>query len=95
MERIDDPAKNWKFSKSDFLERRHWEAYEDAYEKAINATATEICPWFVIPSDKRWFQRYLISEVVLQYFKAIDPVYPKLSPEAEQDMKEFRGSLGE
>ncbi len=93
MERIDDPSKNWKFARSDFLERRHWEAYQDAYEAAINATSTDICPWYVIPSDKRWYARYLISEIVLNCFKQIDPEYPKLSDEAEKDMKEFSKSL--
>jgi PPK2 family polyphosphate:nucleotide phosphotransferase len=95
LERIDDPSKNWKFAKSDFLERRHWDAYQDAYEKAINATATESSPWHVIPSDKRWYARYLISEIVVKHFKEIDPRYPKLSEEAETDMREFRGSLKE
>ena len=93
MERIDDPSKNWKFSKSDFLERRHWDEYQDAYEKAINETAAEKCPWYVIPSDKRWYARFLISEIVVKRFREIDPKYPKLSPEAENDMQAFRGSL--
>ncbi len=93
MERIEDPTKNWKFAKSDFLERRHWEEYQDAYERAINETATKTCPWYVIPSDKRWFARFLISEIVLQHFKEIDPKMPELSPEAEAEMKAFQRSL--
>jgi PPK2 family polyphosphate:nucleotide phosphotransferase len=65
LERIEDKSKNWKFSKSDLLERKHWDEYQDAYEKAINATATGKCPWYVIPSDKKWYGRVLISEIVL------------------------------
>ena len=95
MERIEDPSKNWKFAKSDFLERQHWEAYQDAYEKAINETSTDECPWYVIPSDKRWFARYLISEIVLKCFEKIDPKIPQLSKAAEEEMNEFRKGLSE
>ena len=93
MERIDDPAKNWKFAKSDFLERKHWDEYQNAYETAINETATDDCPWYVIPADKRWYARFLISEIVLKHLKKIDPNFPQLSEDAISDMKAFRGSL--
>jgi polyphosphate:nucleotide phosphotransferase, PPK2 family len=93
MERIEDKSKNWKFSKSDMLEREYWEDYQDAYEKAINATATETCPWYVIPSDKKWFARTLISEIIVKALKEINPQYPELSKEAEQELQDCKKNL--
>lgn len=93
LERIEDKSKNWKFSKGDMLEREHWEDYQDAYEKAINKTSTEKCPWYVIPSDNRWFARMLISEVIVKTMKEIDPKYPKISKEAEADLEYCKQSL--
>lgn len=93
LERIDDKSKNWKFSKSDMLEREYWDDYQEAYEKAVNETATEKCPWYVIPSDKKWFARTLISEILVKTLKEIDPKYPKLSKEAENDLQECKKHL--
>ncbi len=93
MDRIEDKSKNWKFSKGDILERGYWEDYQEAYEKAINATATENCPWYVIPSDKKWFARTLISEIFVKALKEIDPQYPELSREAEKELQECKKML--
>ncbi|WFR55663.1 polyphosphate kinase 2 family protein [Anaerocolumna sp. AGMB13025] len=93
LERIDDKSKNWKFSKSDLSEREYWEDYQKAYEKAINKTATKQCPWYVIPSDNRWFARSLVSEVIVKVMKEIDPNYPKISKEAEADLQKCRQLL--
>lgn len=93
LERIDVKEKNWKFDKSDIQEREYWDEYQDAYEKAINETATEKCPWFIIPSDKRWFAREMISEIFLEALKEIDPQYPELSKEAKSDLKNCKKAL--
>lgn len=93
LERIEDKSKNWKFSKSDLLEREHWEEYQGAYEKAINETATGICPWYVIPSDKKWYGRFLISTIVLKEMKKINPQYPALPEEAENNLQSCKAQL--
>jgi PPK2 family polyphosphate:nucleotide phosphotransferase len=93
LERIDDKSKNWKFSESDILERKYWEDYQNAYEKAINETATEHSPWYVIPSDQKWYARYLISEIFVDHLKKLDPQYPKLSKEAAGELGESRKKL--
>lgn len=77
LERIDDEAKNWKFSDADLRERQLWSSYMDAYEKAINATATTHAPWYVIPADRKWYTRWLVSELLVQTLKSIDPRYPE------------------
>lgn len=84
LERIDLKIKNWKFSESDVKERAYWNEYMKAYEDAINATATKNSPWYVIPADKKWYTRYLVSEAIVDVFKKIAPQYPVL-PQAAQD----------
>lgn len=78
LERIDDPAKNWKFSSSDLEERALWPAYMDAYERAINGTATKRSPWYVIPADQKWYMRWLVSEAIVAELEDIAPEYPQL-----------------
>lgn len=84
LERIDLKIKNWKYSESDVKERAYWDDYMKAYEDAINATAAKNSPWYVIPADKKWFTRYLVSEAIVDVFKKIAPQYPVL-PQAAQD----------
>ena len=84
LERIDLKMKNWKFSASDVKERGYWDEYMSAYEDAINATASKNSPWYVLPADKKWYTRYLVSEAVLEVFRKIAPQYPTL-PQEEQD----------
>ncbi len=85
LRRIDNPEKNWKFSKSDIEERAYWEKYQDAYEDAIRHTASKDAPWYVVPADKKWFARLVISEIILDILQQINPQYPEL-PEATKSM---------
>ncbi len=82
LERIDLKIKNWKFSASDVKERAYWDDYMRAYESAINATAAKESPWYIIPADKKWYARYLVSEAIVEMFKKIAPQYPVLPQDA-------------
>jgi PPK2 family polyphosphate:nucleotide phosphotransferase len=93
LQRIDDPAKNWKFSDGDIVERGYWDKYMQAYEDAINATSTPECPWHVVPSDKKWFARALIAEIVVSTMEEIGSKYPEVSEERRQRLSEFRKML--
>ena len=93
LQRIDDPSKNWKFSDGDIVERGYWDTYMNAYEEAINATSTPECPWYVVPSDKKWFARALIAEIVVNTLESIDPQYPEVSDERHQQLAQFREQL--
>ncbi len=93
LDRIDDTSKNWKFSENDLHERQFWDAYQKAYEKAINETATERNPWFVLPADKKWYARAILSEVILTALREIDPQYPELDPAVKEDLDVYRKSL--
>lgn len=84
LERIDDPGKNWKFSASDLEERRCWDDYRRVYGEVINATATENCPWYVLPADQKWYTRWLVSRVVLHTLEQCSPEFPAM-PEMERE----------
>ena len=81
LARIEEPEKNWKFSSGDVEERKYWDAYQEAFEDAINATATKHCPWYVVPADHKWYMRYLVSEIILKTLKDMDPKYPVVTEE--------------
>ena len=95
LARIEDKAKNWKFSASDIAERAHWDAYMRAYQQAIDATATPDAPWYVIPADKKWFARLLISEVVADTLERIGPVYPQVDADKKKALARCRQELME
>jgi PPK2 family polyphosphate:nucleotide phosphotransferase len=72
LARLDDPDKNWKFSASDIAERAHWNAYMDAYEEAITATAAPHAPWYVVPANNKWFTRLVVVEAMIDALEALD-----------------------
>lgn len=94
LERIDDPKKNWKFSVGDVKEREHFDAYMNAYEEAIRATAAPDAPWFVVPADEQWETRAIVGDLVREHLESMDPQLPVLSAKAEGELKEARKLLG-
>ena len=93
LKRIDREEKNWKFSESDITEREYWDMYQDAFEKAIAATATKNNPWWIIPADNKAYSHAVISDVILGAFKEIDPRYPVVTDAQKQMLKESREIL--
>ena len=93
LERIDDPAKNWKFSLSDLKERQHWEAYQHAYEQALAATSKEHAPWFVVPADDKWYARLVIASVIYRQFMTLNLKYPTVTPKQKAALEEAKAML--
>lgn len=93
LERIDDPAKNWKFSSGDLAERDLWPQYMQAFEECIAKTSTPEAPWYVIPADQKWFARYLVSEAVVGVLEACDPQYPTIPEEQRAKLADYRAQL--
>lgn len=89
IERIEDQSKNWKFEEGDIKEREHWDAYQRAFEAAINATATPEAPWLVIPADDKKNMRLLVSQYVLEALRDLPTTYPKGTPERQQELRKF------
>jgi len=78
MERLDQPERNWKFSRSDVHERQFWDRYMEAYEDAIRATASAHAPWFVVPADNKWFTRLVVAAAIVDALERLDLTYPKV-----------------
>jgi polyphosphate kinase 2 (PPK2 family) len=78
MERLDQPEKNWKFSASDVAERGYWSEYQDAYEEAIQNTASKHAPWYVVPADNKWFTRLVVAAAVVDAIAKLELHYPKI-----------------
>jgi len=95
LERIDNEDKNWKFSDSDVKERQYWDDYQEAYQSAIEATATKNNPWYIIPADKKWFSRAIISNILLDVMKDINPQYPIITNEQKMMLKDSKQKLNE
>jgi PPK2 family polyphosphate:nucleotide phosphotransferase len=95
LQRIDDPAKQWKFNAGDIAERKLWDQYMTAYEDMICATATEHTPWYVVPADHKWFTRLVIASVIIERIEAIDPEFPTLSEDQLRAIATLRTNLAE
>ncbi|MDO4484283.1 MAG: polyphosphate kinase 2 family protein [Clostridia bacterium] len=78
IDRMVRDDKHWKLSTNDMKERALWEEYDKAFEDAINFTGTPQSPWYVVPADNKWYTRYIVSEILLQTLKDMDPHFPEL-----------------
>jgi polyphosphate kinase 2 (PPK2 family) len=74
--RLDNPEKRWKFSSNDIKERAFWDAYQAAYEDAINNCSTQHAPWYVVPANKKWYRNLVVARTIADTLEAIDPRYP-------------------
>jgi PPK2 family polyphosphate:nucleotide phosphotransferase len=76
-ERLQDPEKHWKFNPEDLKERALWKDYMTAYEEVLRRTSTGYAPWFVVPSEHKWFRTMVVSELIRKTLEHMDPQYPK------------------
>ncbi|WP_404285546.1 polyphosphate kinase 2 family protein [Microvirga sp. RSM25] len=79
QERLDDPAKHWKFNPGDLEDREHWDDYQDAYEIMLNRCSTKWAPWHIIPADRKWVRNAAIATIVKATLEEMDPQYPEVS----------------
>ena len=93
LRRIDRPDKNWKFSRADVEERRHWDEYMAAYEDAINATARPWAPWYAIPADSKPWMRLLVAQLVRDQLATLDLTHPTLPDHEKAELQEYRAHL--
>jgi len=75
--RLDDPEKHWKLSEGDFDERRFWPGYKDAYDDLLSGTSQKHAPWFVIPSDHKWYRNLAISKILVEALDSVKMTYPQ------------------
>jgi PPK2 family polyphosphate:nucleotide phosphotransferase len=74
--RLNDPAKNWKFSPSDLKERRRWDDYMEAYQDCLQKCSTKRAPWYVVPADHKWFRNWVVSDLIVKQLKKLKPEFP-------------------
>jgi PPK2 family polyphosphate:nucleotide phosphotransferase len=95
LDRIDESEKNWKFSVADIEERQFWKKYMAVYEACLSATSTDIAPWYVVPADDKKNARLIISQIILDTFKALKMSYPVVSEKRQQELLSIRRRLTE
>ena len=93
LDRIDRPQKNWKFSSNDVRERDHWDEYQHAYEETFSHTSTKNAPWYVIPADRKWFARGVVSEIIVRTLESLDMHYPIVSEDHRVGLEGARAQL--
>ena len=85
LARLDDPAKQWKYSSGDLKERAFWPDYMDAYQKAFEKTNTELAPWHVVPANKKWYARIAVQQLLLEALESLNLQWPV--PDVDLDME--------
>ncbi len=80
QERLDDPDKQWKFDEGDIVQRKRWDAYQRAYERAIMATDADHAPWYIIPADSKTHRNLLVSTLLLEIMKGLKLSFPEPDP---------------
>jgi PPK2 family polyphosphate:nucleotide phosphotransferase len=93
LERLDEPAKRWKFSMSDVEERKRWGRYMAAYEDMIRHTATAQAPWYVVPADNKWFARLVVAAALVHTLESLDLDVPKVEGKALREIQRARRAL--
>jgi PPK2 family polyphosphate:nucleotide phosphotransferase len=90
--RLEDPTKQWKISESDYEERRLWGDYMTAYEEALSRCSTEHAPWFVIPSNHKWFRNLAVARIVVEHLESLNLSYPKPTVDLERIRREYQAA---
>lgn len=93
LQRIESPTKHWKFSASDVRERAFWHDYMIAYEDLFNHTSTKYAPWYIIPADRKWFTRLVVSEIICDKLQGLNLQYPTVSEEHQQQLLQAKKLL--
>lgn len=95
MERLTQPDKRWKFNERDLEERKLWGQYEEATNDALSATSSKSTPWYIIPSDDKWYARAAVADIIAGHLDSLDLEYPKVSPEDEAKFASLAKQLQE
>jgi PPK2 family polyphosphate:nucleotide phosphotransferase len=77
QDRLDDPAKHWKFSPGDLAERKLWDTYQEAYEAMLSRTSTAWAPWYVVPSNAKWYRDLVIARLLVETLEGLAMRYPE------------------
>jgi polyphosphate kinase 2 (PPK2 family) len=93
LDRLDEPAKNWKFSMADIAERALWGKYQAAYQEVIRHTSADMAPWHVVPADHKWFARVVIGSTIVSALERLDLKFPRVDEASAKEFKQVRKAL--
>jgi len=93
LERLDQPAKNWKFSMNDISERALWPRYMAVYQDIVRHTSTTLAPWYVVPADHKWFARVVIGSAIVSALESLDLHFPRADKASLKEFKQVREAL--
>jgi PPK2 family polyphosphate:nucleotide phosphotransferase len=93
LERLEEPAKNWKFSMGDITERALWTRYQAVYQEIVRHTSTALAPWYVVPADHKWFARVVIGSTIVGALEKLDLKFPRVDKGSREDFKLVRDAL--
>ena len=86
-ERLERPDKYWKYNPADIDERLLWPKYQEAYQAMLDRTSTDYAPWHIVPSDKKWYSRLAITELLIEALKGLDMTWPPADFDIEAEKK--------
>jgi PPK2 family polyphosphate:nucleotide phosphotransferase len=92
MERLNDPTKHWKYNPRDVDERRLWTDYQHAYEIALERCNTADAPWFVVPSDRKWYRNWAITTLLIEHLERLNPQWPPADFDVEAEKARLAAS---
>lgn len=92
LARLDDPTKHWKFNPGDIDERRLWPDYQIAYEIALERCSTDAAPWYVVPSDHKWYRNWVITQLLTEHLTALDPSWPSAAFDTDEQKARLANS---
>ena len=94
-ERLQDPTRNWKISETDYTERALWDDYIEAFEDAISATSTKEAPWYVIPSNHKWFRNLAVSQIMAHTMESLSMAFPEPSVDLAEIRRKYHAAVEE
>jgi PPK2 family polyphosphate:nucleotide phosphotransferase len=93
LDRLEEPAKRWKFSLGDIAERKLWDQYQAAYEDMVRSTSRPQAPWYVVPANHKWFTRLIVAAAIVEALEKIDPQPPVVAGAALEELNATRAAL--
>jgi PPK2 family polyphosphate:nucleotide phosphotransferase len=93
LDRLEEPAKNWKFSMGDITERARWPRYQAVYQDIVRHTSTKVAPWYVVPADHKWFTRVVIGSAIVTALEKLDLHFPEVDKAERSEFKQVRDAL--
>jgi PPK2 family polyphosphate:nucleotide phosphotransferase len=92
LARLDDPTKQWKYKPGDVDERMLWPKYREAYEIALERCNTESAPWYVVPSDRKWYRNWAVGALLRETMRAMDLTWPEVDYDLATERRRLEAS---